>query len=66
MFNIKKTDKLKNTNWKLSEAEQKIKQLRNNSMIKWFLAGAAVMSLLVAGIPLAAGLKKVGDWSSTR
>ena len=38
-------DKLKNTNWKLSEAEQKIKQLRNNSMIKWFLAGAAVILL---------------------
>jgi ABC-2 type transport system permease protein len=30
------------------------------------LAGAAVMSLLVAGIPMAAGLRKVGDWSSTR
>ena len=39
------TDKLKETNWKLSETEQKIKQLRRNSMIKWFLAGAAVMFL---------------------
>ena len=30
------------------------------------LAGAGIMSLLVAGIPLAAGLRKVGDWSSSR
>ncbi len=30
------------------------------------LAGAGIMSMLVAGIPLAAGLRKVGDWTSQR
>jgi ABC-2 type transport system permease protein len=30
------------------------------------LGGAAVMSLLVAGIPLAMGLRRVGHWSSSR
>jgi hypothetical protein len=30
------------------------------------LGGAAVLSLLVAGIPLAMGLRRVGHWSSSR
>jgi ABC-2 type transport system permease protein len=37
---------------------------RTDSLLS--LAGAGIMSLLVAGIPLAAGLRKVGDWSSSR
>lgn len=39
------TAQLKETNSELSEAEQRIEQLEHNSMLKWFLSGAAVMFL---------------------